>query len=159
MATMTRTSKLISASPEALYGAFLDPDALVAWLPPGEMTGRIHGFDGRTGGGYEMSLFYPEADSVHRGKTADREDRVTVRFVELSAPSRIVESVAFHSPDAALGGEMKLTVTFEPRVGGTEVTIECTNIPPGIRPEDNETGSRESLEQLARYIDRRVRST
>jgi uncharacterized protein YndB with AHSA1/START domain len=155
MAAVTRTSKWIPASADVLFRAFLDPDALVAWLPPGEMTGKIHKFDACVGGGYEMSLFYPPADRAHRGKTDDREDRVTVHFVELEPSHKIAELVRFHSADPAVAGEMTLTVTFEPREGGTQVTIECTNIPPGIRPQDNETGSRESLEQLARYVEGR----
>jgi len=55
----THTSRIIRALPEELYEAFIDPAALVAWLPPAEMTGVIHEFDARVGGGYRMSLFYP----------------------------------------------------------------------------------------------------
>ena len=55
----TRVSRVIQASRKALYHAFLDPAALVVWLPPGEMTGKIHSFDASVGGGYRMSLFYP----------------------------------------------------------------------------------------------------
>ena len=78
----TRTTRVIRASPEALYAAFVDPDALVARLSPSGMTGRMHAFDGRAGGGFEMSLFYPAGEERFRGKTAEREDRVAVRFVE-----------------------------------------------------------------------------
>jgi hypothetical protein len=46
-------------------------------------------------------------------------------------------------------GEMTIVVTFEEVSGGTEVTILCKNLPPGLRAEDNEAGSRLSLEQLA----------
>jgi len=46
-----RTSRVIRARLEELYAAFLDPTALVDWLPPVEMTGEIHGFDARVGGG------------------------------------------------------------------------------------------------------------
>jgi len=51
----TRTSRIIKAAPEEVYAAFMDPDVLVAWLPPARMTGRIHAFDARVGGGYRMS--------------------------------------------------------------------------------------------------------
>jgi uncharacterized protein YndB with AHSA1/START domain len=83
----TRTSRIIKARPEELYGAFMDPAALVAWLPPAEMTGVIHEFDARVGGGYRMSLFYPPNERSFRGKTSDREDVVNVRFVELAPPA------------------------------------------------------------------------
>ena len=150
----TRTTRVIRAAPEDLYAAFVDPAALVAWLPPAGMTGRMHAFDLRAGGGYEMSLFYPPDERRSRGKTAEREDRVAVRFVELAPPRRIVEAVRFVSDDPAYGGEMRLTVTLEPAPGGTEVTLAFDDLPPGLRPEDNDAGARASLEQLARHLER-----
>src|SRR5262245_9736181 len=86
----TSTSRIIKARPEELYGAFIDPAVLIAWLPPAEMTGEIHEFDARVGGGYRMSLFYPPNEHSFRGKTSDKEDMVIVRFVELEPSRRIV---------------------------------------------------------------------
>jgi uncharacterized protein YndB with AHSA1/START domain len=149
----TRTSLIIRARPDELYEAFMDPAALVAWLPPSGMTGAIHEFDGRVGGGYRMSLFYPPDERTFRGKTSNSEDVVNVRFVELASPHRIVEAVTFDTTDPAFFGEMTLVVTFEEASCGTEVTILCTNLPPGLRAEDNEAGSRLSLEQLARRFE------
>jgi uncharacterized protein YndB with AHSA1/START domain len=146
----TRTSRVIRARPEELYEAFMDPSALVAWLPPAEMTGEIHEFDPQVGGGYRMSLSYPPDERAFRGKTTDREDRVRVRFVELARPRRIVEAVTFDTTDPAFLGEMTIVWTFEEVSGGTEVTVLCANLPPGLRAEDNAAGSRLSLEQLAR---------
>lgn len=145
----THASRVIRARPEEIYDAFIDPAKLAAWLPPGEMTGKIHEFDARVGGGYRMSLFYPPTERSSRGKTAEREDMVSVRFVELAPPHRIVEAISFHTDDPALLGEMTLVATFEPVPGGTNVTLLCADLPPGLRPEDNEAGSRLSLEQLA----------
>jgi uncharacterized protein YndB with AHSA1/START domain len=149
----TRTSRVINARPEDVYEAFIDPTALVAWLPPAEMTGKIHEFDARVGGGYRMSLFYPPSEQSFRGKTAEREDMVSVRFVELAPPHRIVEAITFHTDDPALLGEMTMVATFTPAPGGTEVTLLFENLPPGLQPEDNEAGARLSLEQLARRFE------
>ena len=149
----TRTSRIVKARPEALYAAFMDPSALVAWLPPAGMTGEIDRFDARVGGGYRMTLRYPPDERAFRGKTSEREDVVEVRFVELAPPRRIVEAVNFVSADAAFHGEMTITVTLEDAPGGTEVAFLCENLPPGLRPEDNEAGSRLSLEQLARRFE------
>lgn len=149
----TRNSRVIRARPEALYAAFLDPEALVEWLPPARMTGRIHSFDGRVGGGYRMSLFYPEDERDFRGKTADREDAVEVRFVELTPPARIVEAIRFVSDDPRFHGEMTMTATFDPRDDATEVTLLFEDLPPGLRPADNAEGARLSLEQLARRFE------
>jgi uncharacterized protein YndB with AHSA1/START domain len=97
-----------------------------------------------------MSLFYPPDERSFRGKTSEREDRISVRFVELVPPRRIVEAVTFDTADPAFRGEMTIVVTFAAVSGGTEVTFACRNLPPGLRAEDNEAGARLSLEQLAR---------
>ena len=149
----TRTSRVIRASAEAIYDAFVDPDALVVWLPPGRMTGRMHRFDGRVGGGYEMSLFYPPDETTFQGKSAAGEDRVEVRFIELSRPRRIVEAVRFATADPALGGEMTFTITLDAVPEGARVTMVFENLPPGLAPEDNDEGARLSLEQLARFLE------
>ena len=149
----TRTSRVISARQEELYAAFLDPTALTEWLPPAEMTGKIHEFDARVGGGYRMSLFYPPSERSFRGKTSDREDMVNVRFVELTPPRKIVEAVSFVTADPAFFGEMTMIATFEEVSGGTEVTVVFENLPPRLRTEDNEAGARVSLEQLARRFE------
>ena len=149
----TRTSRVIRARPEELYAAFLDPDALVDWLPPAEMTGEIREVDPRVGGGYRMSLFYPPSERSFRGKTSDREDMVDVRFVELEPPRKIVEAVSFVTADPAFFGEMTMIATFEEVSGGTEVTLVFNDLPPGLQAQDNEAGSRLSLEQLARRFE------
>ncbi len=151
--TWTRTSRVIKARPTELYEAFMDPAALVDWLPPAGMTGEIHEFDARIGGGYRMTLTYPPNEHVFRGKTSDRKDMVKVRFVQLIPPSRIVEAVSFATTDPAFFGEMRMTAMFQEVASGTEVTLQFENLPSGLRAEDNETGSRLSLEQLARRFE------
>lgn len=150
----SRTTRVVRVDAEAVYAAFLDPAALLAWLPPAGMTARLHAFDARPGGGYEMSLFYPPDESRFRGKTAEREDRVVVRFTELVPPRRIVEAVRFVSDDSAFGGEMTLTVTIEPHGDESVVTMAFADLPLGLRPEDNDAGARISLAQLARHVER-----
>lgn len=149
----TQNSAFIKASREAVYRAFTDPAALAVWLVPGDMTGEVHHFDYRVGGGYEMSLYYPASDSEARGKTSGREDRYTARFVELMPPSRVVEAITFDSADPAFAGEMIMRVDLEAAAGGTRVTIAFDGIPAGIRPADNEAGTQSSLEKLARFVE------
>jgi uncharacterized protein YndB with AHSA1/START domain len=149
----TRNSKLIKATPEQVYAAFMDPAVLLRWLPPGDMTGELHGFDPRVGGGYAMSLFYPPDEQQFRGKTTGNEDRANVRFVDLQPARRILEAVTFDSPDPGFQSEMTIDITLAPVTGGTEVTFAFTNLPPGVRPQDNEDGARLSLDQLARLFE------
>lgn len=149
----TRNTKWIKATPETLYRAFTDPAALAVWLVPGDMTGEVHHFDYRVGGGYQMSLYYPASDTAARGKTREREDRYTARFVELTPPRKIVEAITFATSDPAFTGETIMEVTLEAKAGGTTVSLLFQNIPPGIRPQDNEAGTQSSLEKLARYVE------
>jgi uncharacterized protein YndB with AHSA1/START domain len=148
----TRNTKIIQASPEALYRAFTTPEALTAWLVPGEMTGKTHHFDLRVGGGYQMSLFYPQTDHESRGKSAEKEDRYTARFVELTPSKKIVQAINFDTSDPAFSGEMTMEVILKTEGTGTRVTITFRNIPPGISPEDNEAGTSSSLDKLERYV-------
>jgi hypothetical protein len=73
--------------------------------------------------------------------------------VELAPPNRIVEAVSFVTTDPAFFGEMTMTATFEDAADGTAVTLLFENLPLGVRAEDNETGFRLSLEQLARRFE------
>jgi len=148
----THTSRVIAASPELLYAAFTHPEALEAWMAPGNMTGKVHHFDLREGGSYEMSLFYPETERDAKGKTATKEDRYVARFVRLQPGKKIVEAIRFDTADSHFQGEMNMEVTFEPVDQGTRVTMAFGNIPDGIRPEDNEKGTELSLQKLESYI-------
>ena len=148
----TRTARWIAAPVETVFRAFLDPYALQSWMAPGDMVGRIHDFSPRVGGGYEMSLFYPTSLADARGKTSQHEDRFTSRFIEIDPPKRIVQVISFDTSDPELLGEMTMEVTLEKDERGTTVTIAFENIPPGIRPEDNDLGTRLSLEKLDRLI-------
>lgn len=149
----TSTSRVIRAAREAIYRAFTDPEALVAWQAPDDMTAKVHDFELRVGGGYQMSLFYPSTELERRGKTSGREDRYTARFVELDAPSRIVEAITFDTDDPAFMGEMTMIVTLVDGDGETSVTIAFEDLPAGISPEDNDAGTRSSLEKLAAFVE------
>ncbi len=148
----TRNSKFIKAPQQTIYRAFTDPAALAVWLAPGDMTGVVHSFDYRVGGGYHMSLYYPSTEPV-QGKTSEREDRYTARFIELSPPEKIVVAIIFDTIDPAFSGEMTMEVMLEPEADGTNVSIVFKNIPAGVRPEDNELGTQSSLEKLARFVE------
>ncbi len=149
----TRNSRWIKAPPEVLYRAFTDPVALAVWQAPGDMTGKVHRLDHQVGGGYQMSLYYPSSEMTSPGKTESREDRYTARFVELTPPRKIVEAITFETVNPAFQGEMIMEATFEAENGGTTVSLFFKGIPPGIRPDDNEAGTRSSLEKLAHYVE------
>jgi uncharacterized protein YndB with AHSA1/START domain len=143
---------LISAPPDAIYRAFADPTALMKWLPPGSMTGRVLDYDFREGGRYRIELTYGDDAPTAAGKTTARTDVSGGRFLSLDPGKRIVQSVEFASADAAFAGEMIMTWTFELSSTGTLVTITAENVPPGVSKADHDAGLRSSLENLARYL-------
>jgi uncharacterized protein YndB with AHSA1/START domain len=153
MTQTTKNSKVIQATPDALYKALTTPEALEVWQAPGDMTGKVHSFDLRVDGGYQMSLYYPAGENESLGKTQGNEDRFTVRFLELVPGKKIVEAVTFATDQPDLSEEMTIEISIEPGEDGTEVTFLYENLPAGIRPEDNEAGTQSSLEKLAQYVE------
>jgi uncharacterized protein YndB with AHSA1/START domain len=149
----TRVSRIIKAPRRRIYQAFLDPKALVSWLPPRGMTGRVYEFDAREGGAYRMSLTYDQSNHSTRGKTSEHTDMVRGRFRELVPDERIVQQVEFESEDPAFAGLMTMTWSLADVADGTEVTILCQDAPAGIRPDDHDTGMRSTLENLAAFAE------
>lgn len=148
----TTNSKIIQATTEKIYKAFTDKNALEFWLAPNSMVGKIHDFDLKAGGGYNMSLFYLDRETS--GKTSRNEDRFSVKFVELKPYDKIVQTINFQSDKNEFADEMTMEVFLEAVANNsTKVTIVFKNIPTGIDPKDNETGTEQSLEKLARYVD------
>jgi uncharacterized protein YndB with AHSA1/START domain len=152
----TSVSRVIKAPRHTVYQAFIDADAVASWLAPGTMKGHVHTFDPREGGEIRMSLTYQnleESPDGKGGKSSTDTDTFQGKFSELIPDEKIVWLTEFESQQPEFAGEMKLTWSFVDAEGGTEVTVLCENIPPGIRPEDNEAGSRSSLEKLALFLE------
>jgi uncharacterized protein YndB with AHSA1/START domain len=146
-------SRVIKASPQTIFKAFVDPDALVSWLPPKDMKGHISEFDARDGGAYQMSLTYSGTEHSTQGKTSENVDVVKGRFLEITPNERIVQLVEFDSENPVFAGQMIMTWTLAAISDETTVTIVCENVPEGIRKEDHDIGLRSSLENLAVYIE------
>lgn len=147
-----RASRLIAATPQAIYDAFIDRAALEQWLPPGGMTARVIEWNARKGGRYRIELTYT---GDGKGKTSDRTDVSKGAFLELEPGRRIVWSVDFESDDPAFAGTMIMTWSLEPRDGGTQVTVTAENVPPGISKADHDAGMNATLANLARLVEPR----
>jgi uncharacterized protein YndB with AHSA1/START domain len=147
-------ARVIKASPQVIYAAMLDPEAVATWRPPQGMTAEIYGFEPREGGSYRMAFVYRGAAHEVRGKTTEHADVVRGRFVELVENERIVERVEFQSDDPAYAGDMTITTTLEPVAQGTAVTIRCEDVPYGIRESDHQAGIASTLANLAAFTER-----
>jgi uncharacterized protein YndB with AHSA1/START domain len=152
MRTDTAT-RLVHASPDAVYRAFVDPSALIAWLPPEGMTGRILLFEPWQGGRYRIELELAGKGHKVAGKTTERTDVAGGRFLELVPGRRLVQTVEFESADPAFAGTMTMSWSLEPASEGTRVTVRATDIPSGISAEDHRAGLASSLDNLARFVD------
>jgi uncharacterized protein YndB with AHSA1/START domain len=146
-------SRVIAAPPDRIYRALLDPVAVAAWRPPQGMKADVHSFDAREGGTFRMAYVYLDAGHALPGKTTADADVFEGRFVELVPDDRVVERVEFDSDDPAFAGAMTVTTVLAPVRGGTEVTIRCDDVPPGIRPEDHRAGIASTLANLAAYVE------
>ena len=153
MARTDTASRVITAPREHIYAAFVDPDALVTWLPPKGMTGRFEQFDARPGGSYRMVLTYGDTATA-RGKATADSDIVEGRFIALVPGVRVVQEVDFVSDQPGYAGTMTMTWEFATVETGTRVEIRADNVPEGISAEDHAAGLASSLANLAAYLER-----
>ena len=141
---MTGTVKLhrvFNAPPARVYKAFLDPDAMVKWLPPHGFTGKVHHMDARVGGTHKMSFSNFSTGSSHSfGGT----------YLELVPGELIRYNDQFDDPK--LPGQMEVTVRIKAVMCGTEVSITQEGIPDSIPTEFCYLGWQESLTLLAQLI-------
>lgn len=153
---MSRTdsaTRLIDASPARVYGALVDPAALVEWLPPTGMSGRFEQFDARPGGSYRLILTYADPAHAQAKSTADS-DVVDARFVELVPGEQVVQAIDFASDDPAYAGTMTMTWSITATGDGSRLEVRAENVPSGISAEDHAAGLASSLENLAAYLER-----
>lgn len=117
------------------------------------MRGHVEIFEPHVGGKFRMSLTYFDQKDRPRGKTSEDVDTSEGTFVELIPNEKIVQVFEFESDQPDMAGEMRITWSLADADGGTEVTVLMEDIPKGIRLEDNELGSRQSLRKLAAFVE------
>ena len=136
-----RLHRVLTAPPERIYRAFLDPAAMSKWLPPHGFTGHVQSMDARVGGSYRMSFTNFSSGNSHSfGGT----------FVELVPNERIRHTDTFDDPN--LPGEMQTTITLRKVMVGTEIEIVQEGIPAVIPTEACYLGWQESLTLLAQLV-------
>lgn len=143
----------IPASPDRVYAAFVDPEALCAWLPPAGMRGELSRFDARAGGGYRMVLHYADPEAAP-GKHGDGSDVLEARFAELAPGERVVLEIDFDSDDPDFQGTMRMTWSVAPAAAGSRVEIRAEDVPAGVTAADHAVGLASSLAQLAAWLAR-----
>lgn len=147
----TRVSHHIKAPRAAVYRALLDPLAVARWKVPDGMTCRVHEFDAREGGALRISLTYDAPTGT--GKTTAHTDTYRGRFVKVVPNEQVVEVDEFETEDAALRGEMTITISLTDADGGTDLHAVHEGLPAGVSPADNELGWQLSLAKLAALVE------
>lgn len=140
-----RLHRVLRAPPERVYRAFLDPEAMVKWLPPHGFTGKVHHIDAVVGGSYRMSFTNFGTGSSHAfGGT----------YRELVPGERIRYDDQFENP--ALPGTMQVSVSLKAVACGTEISIVQEGIPAMIPVEFCYLGWQESLGLLANVVEPQI---
>jgi len=146
MSTNTiRLHRVLRATPERVYRAFLDPDAMAKWLPPNGFTGKIHQLDAKVGGSHKMSF---------TNFTTGRSHSFGGEYLELVPHQRIRYTDRFD--DQNLPGEMQVTVTMKKVSVGTELHIVQEGVPDVIPTEACYLGWQESLVLLAKLVEAEI---
>ncbi|MFI2782589.1 SRPBCC family protein [Streptomyces sp. ALB3] len=147
-----RASRVIAATPERVWAALVDREALTTWLPPAGMTGRFERFDARSGGSYRLVLTCSDASGASGKATADS-DIVEARFVDIVPGVRVVQAVDFVSDDPAFAGTMTMTWDVTAVEEGARVDIIAEDVPDGVSAEDHAEGLSSTLANLAAYAE------
>ena len=142
MPSTIRLHRVLTTSPEKVYRAFLEVDALAKWLPPNGFACTVHHQEPKVGGTFRMSF---------RNFTTDKSHSFGGEYGELVPGQRLRYTNKFDDPN--LPGEMQVTVTLKKVLVGTEVNIEQAGVPDAIPPEACYLGWQESLRNLAKLVE------
>jgi uncharacterized protein YndB with AHSA1/START domain len=146
MATNTvRLHRVIRATPERIYRAFLDADAMAKWLPPNGFTGKVHHMDAKVGGTWKMSF---------TNFTTGHSHAFGGKYLELLPNERIRYTSRFDDPN--LPGEMQTAVSLVQTSWGTEMNVVQENIPGVIPVEACYLGWQESLTLLTKLVEAEI---
>ncbi|TGE95078.1 toxin [Rhizobium sp. SEMIA 4088] len=134
--------RVLATSPEKVYRAFIEADALAKWLPPNGFACSVHHFEGKVGGTFKMSFRNFTTSEVHA---------FGGEYIELVPGELVRYTDRFDDPN--LPGQMEVTVTLKKVLVGTEVNITQAGIPDVIPPEACYLGWQESLINLAKLVE------
>lgn len=137
-----RLHRILTASPEKVYRAFIEADALAKWLPPNGFTCTVHHLDAVVGGTFRMSF---------RNFTTGHSDAFGGEFLELVPGALVRYTDRFDNP--ALPGDIEVTIVLKKVSMGTELDITQSGIPDVIPVEACYLGWQQSLRNLAKLVE------
>jgi uncharacterized protein YndB with AHSA1/START domain len=138
--------RVLRATPDRVYRAFLDPAASAKWLPPNGFTCTVHHMDPKVGGTYRMSFI---------NFTTGQSHAFGGKYVELVQNERIRYTDKFEDPN--LPGEIQTTITIKPVSVGVELNVTQEGVPDVIPAEACYLGWQESLILLAKLVEAEIK--
>jgi uncharacterized protein YndB with AHSA1/START domain len=144
MPSTIKLHRVLKSTPERVYKAFLNPEALAKWLPPHGFTAKVHSMDARVSGTYKMSFTNHSTGSSHS---------FGGEYLELVPNQRIVHTDTF---DAGPPGTMKVTVELKKVMVGVELNITQEGVPDMIPAEACYLGWSESLDLLKLLVEPQI---
>lgn len=142
MPSTIRLHRVLTTSPEKVYRAFIEADAVAKWLPPNGFTCTVHHLEPTVGGTHRMSF---------RNFTTGNGHSFGGEYLELVPGERLRYTDRFDDPN--LPGEMEVTVTLTKVSCGTELNIVQAGVPDLIPAESCYLGWQESLRNLAKLVE------
>ena len=140
-----RLHRVFRSTPERIYRAFVDAEAMAKWLPPNGFTAKVHHMDAKVGGTFKMSF---------TNFTTGKSHSFGGQYLELVPHERLRYTDKFDDPN--LPGEMKVTVALKKVSCGTEVHIEQEGVPDVIPAEACYLGWQESLVLLGKLVEAEI---
>ncbi len=134
--------RVLKASPEKVYRAFTEANAIASWLPPYGFICTVHEMNVKTGGTFRMSFQNFSTGNSHS---------FGGNYLELKPNEFLKYTDKFDDPN--LPGEMITTVTLTKNIAGTDIKITQEGIPAVIPAEMCYLGWQESLEKLAKLVE------
>jgi uncharacterized protein YndB with AHSA1/START domain len=142
MPSTIRLHRVFATSPDKVYRAFIEADAVAKWLPPNGFLCTVHNMEPKVGGAFRMSF---------RNFTTGHSHAFGGTFLELVPGEKVRYTDTFEDPN--LPGEMEVTVTLTKVSVGTEVHITQAGVPDLIPAEACYLGWQESLRNLAKVVE------
>lgn len=145
MPSTIKLHRVLRTTPDRLYRAFLDADAITKWIPPNGFTCKVHHMDVKVGGTFRMSFTNFTTGNSHA---------FGGEYLELIPHELIRYTDRFDDPN--LPGVMNVTIKINQVMCGAELHVEQAGIPDVIPVEACYLGWQESLTLLAMLVEAEI---